>query len=374
MMLVSHDQHFLNGVCTQIVLLEGLQLHYFVGDYDDFTRKYATFSSEQRKRAAAEHKELTQLTAALAKGTGQSGTKSGRAKMKERIEQIKGAAPPQKEYKVQFLIAAAARRLNPPLITMSSVAFEYAGGTPLFSNLNFEVSMDSRVALVGPNGCGKSTFLNLLSGSLAPTSGDVDQANGRLRVGLYAQHLVDALPTSRSSIEHLHALLGEGVDKGSPSYQQVRYELGTKGLPSYAHELKLRDLSGGQRARVVFAELATQRPHVLLLDEPTNHLDLESIDALIAAINAFEGGVVLISHDRRLLQATNCALWLCEGGGKGVKPLGSEYDFAQYEAKVLREVEARVKAEQMRAKQRAAMRQKRKEEAARKAAAKRKAV
>ena len=189
---------------------------------------------------------------------------------------------------------------------------------------------------VGPNGCGKSTFLNLLSGGLSPTVGDVDQANGYLRVGTYDQHLVDTLPASISPIEHLHRLADSTPQRGSPEYQQLRTELGTKGLPSYAHELKNKDLSGGQRARVVFAGLAALRPHVLLLDEPTNHLDIESIDALIAAINAFEGGVVLISHDRRLLQATNCALWLCTGGEGGIKPLGSQFTFEDYEAKVLK--------------------------------------
>ena len=220
---------------------------------------------------------------------------------------------------------------------------------------------------VGPNGCGKSTFLNLLSGGLSPTVGDVDQANGYLRVGTYDQHLVDTLPASISPIEHLHRLADSTPQRGSPEYQQLRTELGTKGLPSYAHELKNKDLSGGQRARVVFAGLAALRPHVLLLDEPTNHLDIESIDALIAAINAFEGGVVLISHDRRLLQATNCALWLCTGGEGGIKPLGSQFTFEDYEAKVLKALAAREEAEQARVRARE-MTRRNKAEAARRAA------
>ena len=144
----------------------------------------------------------------------------------------------------------------------------------------------------------------------------------------------------------------------------------------FAHELKIRDLSGGQKARVVFASLSCQEPHVLLLDEPTNHLDIESIDALIAAINAFEGGVVLISHDRRLLQNTDCKLWLCKGGDKGVVPLGSDFSFDKYEARVLKAIEQRRQAEEARAKAKADERKKRKElavkqaEVARKRAAK----
>uniref|UniRef100_A0A7S2II92 ABC transporter domain-containing protein n=2 Tax=Haptolina brevifila TaxID=156173 RepID=A0A7S2II92_9EUKA len=131
------------------------------------------------------------------------------------------------------------------------------------------------------------------------------------------------------------------------------------------------DLSGGQRARVVFASLAAQRPHVLLLDEPTNHLDIESIDALIKAINDFEGGVVLISHDRRLLQRTSCALWLCKGGAKGVGPMGHDYSFEHYEARVLKNLAARQQAEEARAKVRIELRRKKKEAAAKKTAKKR---
>lgn len=376
MLIVSHDQHFLNYVCSDIVLIEGKQLHYFPGDYDQFTRRHASFVAEQRKKAAVEQKEKAKAKAALTSGK-QLG-KSERNKLKDRIEEIdeKGATV-EKEYKVKFLIPAAERRIESTLITMRDVGFRYPprgadspsaeGAASLFSQLDFDLSMNSRVALVGPNGCGKSTFMHLLSGELSPTVGEVDQASGRLRVGKYAQHLVDSLPGNVSPVEHLHNILGTPVDKGTPAYQAVRTELGTKGLPSFAHELKIRDLSGGQKARVVFASLSAMRPHVLLLDEPTNHLDIESIDALIAAVNTFEGGVVLISHDRRLLQNTNCALWLCKGGEKGVGPLGANFSFDEYEARVLKAIRARQQAEEARAKARAEQRRKRKEEAARKA-------
>jgi ATPase subunit of ABC transporter with duplicated ATPase domains len=150
---------------------------------------------------------------------------------------------------------------------------------------------------------------------------------------------------------------------------QVRHELGSKGLPSYAHELRICDLSGGQKARVAFAAIAAMQPHVMLLDEPTNHLDIESIDALISAINAFDGGVVAISHDRRLLQRTNCQLWQCAGGGGGggIQPLGADFSFEAYEARVLKQIEKRQQAEEQKARQREALRVKRKEEAVRNA-------
>ena len=381
MLVVSHDQHFLNGVCTDIVLIEGRKLHYFPGDYDAFAKRHATFVAEQRKKAQSEQKELNKLQSQVT--SGKASTKSGRKAMADRIEELKTSAADAKdlkEYRVKFTIEAASRRLNPPLITMSNVGFGWGGGgggggSKLFSGLDFELGMDTRIALVGPNGCGKSTFMNLLSGAIEPTSGNVDQSNGWLRVGNYAQHLVDTLPPNSSPVEHMYALMGGArPEKGTPLYQEVRTSLGTKGLPSFAHELKIRDLSGGQKARVAFAGLAAMRPHVLLLDEPTNHLDIESIDALIAAINAFEGGVVMISHDRRLLQSTDCALWLCKGGEKGVAPLGANFSFDQYEARVLRALEARQKAEEERAAARAEERRKRKEQAAKLAAKRRSGV
>jgi len=256
---------------------------------------------------------------------------------------------------------------------MEAVTFGY-GPRLLFRGLGFDLSMDSRVALVGPNGCGKSTFLQLLEGSLTPDDGVVEQANGRLRIGRYSQHWVNQLPGGVSPVEHLFSLLGERPERGSPLYQQVRQELGEKGLPSSAHDLKIKDLSGGQKARVAFAAISTVRPHVLLLDEPTNHLDIESVDALVDGINGFEGGVVVISHDRRLLQTTNCALWYCDRAKQSIYPLGCEFD--AYEARVLKEIAARHAADEERAQARAMLRKKRRDEARRRAdaAAKKKAA
>jgi ATP-binding cassette subfamily F protein 1 len=154
---------------------------------------------------------------------------------------------------------------------------------PLFEHLEFGINMESRVVIVGPNGVGKSTLLNILLGKLTPNLGEV-RKNHRLRIGVYNQHAADQLELSESPVEYL-------MRKFNVDYQLARRTLGRYGLASHGHTIKLRDLSGGQKARVVFAELSLMEPDVLIMDEPTNNLDIESIDALADAINEYEGGI-----------------------------------------------------------------------------------
>jgi len=164
--------------------------------------------------------------------------------------------------------------------------------------------MDSRICVCGPNGSGKSTLIGLLTQDLEPAEGELT-VNRQLRIASYKQHFVDALPLSMTPVEYLH-------NKHNVKVEDIRSRLGRYGLSGVAHMIRMASLSGGQKARVVFADMSYQNPHMLILDEPSNNLDMESIRALGVAINEFEGGVILVSHDTRLITETNMILWVVE--------------------------------------------------------------
>lgn len=206
-----------------------------------------------------------------------------------------------REYKVTFTVHSPGE--EGPGIDLLDVSFAFPGRKAIFSGLRFRVNTHSRVAIVGPNGAGKSTLLKLMCGTLAPSSGEVSRHN-KLRVGVYNQHFEDTLNGDLTPIEFLTSLYDITV-------LDARKYLGMFGLDGARHTIRIAQLSGGQKARVVFASLSLLRPHLLILDEPTNHLDVESVDALIASLKKYEGGVVLVSHDARLISAIECELWVC---------------------------------------------------------------
>ncbi|VDL86738.1 unnamed protein product [Nippostrongylus brasiliensis] len=207
------------------------------------------------------------------------------------------APPPEllqrfKEYQVKFTFPDT-DKLAPPILGLHNVTFGF-GDNILFKNLDFGVDMDSRIAIVGPNGVGKSTLLKLLTGRIQPNEGELTK-HRQVKIGWFDQHANEALNGEQSPIEYLST-------KFNIDYQAT----------GHAHTVKIKDLSGGQKSRVALAELALGQPDMLILDEPTNNLDIESIDALATAIESFDGGVVMVTHDERLVRATQCTLWVVE--------------------------------------------------------------
>merc|ERR1712130_396072 len=208
-----------------------------------------------------------------------------------------------KEYLVKFRFPETST-LQPPILGLYNASFHYEDQPHLFKSVEFGIDMQSRVAIVGPNGVGKSTFLKLLMGDLEPTSGE-SRENLRLKIGRFDQHSGEHLTAEESPTEYLMRLFNLPVEK-------ARRALGSFGLASHAHTVRMKDLSGGQKSRVALAELTLSAPDVIILDEPTNNLDIESIDALGDAIKEYDGGVIIVSHDERLIRETECQLWVIE--------------------------------------------------------------
>jgi len=199
-------------------------------------------------------------------------------------------------------------KLPPPVLQFTAVKFGYSPDKVLYSNVELGVDLDSRVALVGPNGCGKSTLLKLMTGDLDPLDGMVKRHN-HLRIGQYHQHLTELLPMELSPLEYMYREFGR--DQGE---EKMRAAVGRFGITGANQTMAMSKLSDGLKSRVVFAWLSARTPHMLLLDEPTNHLDMETIDSLAEAINAWDGGLVLVSHDFRLISQVAKEIWTVEGG------------------------------------------------------------
>ncbi|KAK3740045.1 hypothetical protein QZH41_016326, partial [Actinostola sp. cb2023] len=314
LLVVSHDQYFLDSVCTDIIHLDMQKLHYYRGNYAQFKKMYKQKVKEQEKAYHKQEKQLKDLKASgQSKKQAEEKTKAvqGRKNKKggkkgdmeeDDIQTLELLKRP-KEYVVKFSFPNPPP-LNPPILGLKEVYFGYHHQPELFVNVEFGLDLSSRIAIVGNNGVGKTTLLKLLTGHLSPLKGDWIK-NHRVRIGTYSQHSADQLNLEESSVEYLQS-------KFNLDYQNSRKHLGRFGLASHAHTIRIKDLSGGQKSRVAFADMALSNPDVIILDEPTNNLDIESIDALSEAINEFTGGVILVSHDARLILETECQLWVVE--------------------------------------------------------------
>lgn len=319
LLVVSHDQSFLDNVCNEIIHLDQKRLFYYKGNYSMFKKMHSQKKKETIKEYEKQEKRLKEM-----KQQGQS-KKQAEKKQKEVLtrkqEKNKGkpgknagmddddnAEPTQllqkpRDYNVKFSFPDPSP-LQPPILGLHSVSFAYPSQKPLFKNVDFGVDLNSRVAIVGPNGVGKSTFLKLLTGDLQPTVGEM-RMNHRMKLGKFDQHSGEHLTAEETPAEYLMRLF-------DLPYEKARKQLGTFGLAGHAHTIRMKDLSGGQKARVALAELCLNAPDVIILDEPTNNLDIESIDALAEAINDYKGGVIIVSHDERLIRDTDCTLWVIE--------------------------------------------------------------
>ncbi|EWY39976.1 glycosyl transferase family 1 [Skermanella stibiiresistens SB22] len=304
-LLISHDRELLNKVPTTTIHLDQAKLISYTGNYDQFERtrraNLERLAANQTKQIA-QRKHIQSYIDRFRYKASKARQAQSRIKMLERMEPLVSIV---EDHTVSFDFPSPAQ-LAPPLIQLEDVDVGY-DGKPILRGLDLRIDLDDRIALLGANGNGKSTLVKLLANRLAPMAGEMRRSS-KLRIGYFAQHQAEELDLSLTAVAQARLWMKDVVE------EKVRAHLGRFGFPQQKADTQIAKLSGGEKARLLFALMTREAPHVLMLDEPTNHLDIDSREALIQAINGFEGAVILISHDPHLIELTADRLLLVDGG------------------------------------------------------------
>ncbi len=303
--IVSHDRALLNRAVGGILHLEDRKLTYYQGPYDTF----AATRAARIAAAEAENRKTEARRAHLQSFVDRFRYKASKAKQAQSrlkmLSNLKTITTPREAALKRFTFPDP-EELSPPIISLENVSVGYDGKAVL-SRMNLRIDQDDRIALLGRNGEGKSTLSKLLSGRLQPMDGRMTVAN-KLRVGYFAQHQVDELHVDETPIDHIRRM------RPDEAPARLRARLGGFGIGAEQAETLVGRLSGGQKARLSLMLATLDAPHLLILDEPTNHLDIESREALVEALTAYSGAVILVSHDMHLLSLAADRLWLVSGG------------------------------------------------------------
>ncbi|XP_050412288.1 ATP-binding cassette sub-family F member 3 isoform X1 [Patella vulgata] len=305
-LVVSHDQMFLNSVSTDIVHLQSSKLDTYRGDFEAFKRTREERLKNQMKEYEAQ-KDYREHLQVFIDRFRYNANRAAQVQSKLKIlEKLPPLVPIVKETEV-ILRFPECESLSPPILQLDEVEFYYSKDQPIFKNICVNALMNSRISIVGENGAGKTTLLKILLGELSPVNG-LRHAHRSLRIGYFSQHHVDQLEMNMCSVELLASRF-----PGKP-IEQYRTQLGSFGVSGELAMRPVASLSGGQKSRVAFAVMSLANPNFFILDEPTNHLDMETIEALGHALNKFKGGVVLVSHDERLIRKICKELWVVANG------------------------------------------------------------
>ncbi|KAK9873180.1 hypothetical protein WA026_021413 [Henosepilachna vigintioctopunctata] len=316
LLVVSHDRHFLETVPTDILHLHSQRLDSYRGNYEQFVKtKTEKLKNQQREYEAqmAHRSHVQEFIDKFRYNANRAASVQSKIKMLEKLPELK---PVEKEVEVTLKFPDT-EPLSPPILQLDEVSFKYNEGRIILSNVNLGATMDSRICIVGDNGAGKTTLLKIIMGILSPTSG-ICHVHRNLKFGYFSQHHVDQLDMNVNSVELLQqSFPGKTVE-------EYRRQLGSFGVSGDLALQTVASLSGGQKSRVAFARMCMSCPNFLVLDEPTNHLDIETIEALGKAITKFTGGIILVSHDERLIRMVCKELWICGNGS--VKSIEGGFD------------------------------------------------
>jgi ATP-binding cassette, subfamily F, member 3 len=315
--VISHDRDLIDSAVDSILHLERAKLTFYRGNYTSFERqrneRLALDQSLARKQEA-QRKHLTAFVERFRAKATKARQAQSRLKMLAKLQPIDVRIEDEAR---AIAIPSPEKSLSPPIIALDDMTVGYEPGRPVLRRLTLRIDPDDRIALLGANGNGKSTLTKLLTGRLAPFSGRMTRAD-KLKTAYFAQHQLDELNPEASACDHLRRLMPDAPEA------KVRARAGAVGFPAAMADTKAANLSGGEKARLLLGLATFEGPHLVVLDEPTNHLDIDSRAALIEAINDYSGAVIVVSHDRFLLEACADRLWLVANGE--VNPFDGDLD------------------------------------------------
>ena len=315
-LIISHDRELLDHSVDAILHLTEGRLDYYVGGFSQFERQRAEklrLQSATKAKIDAKRAHMQVFVDRFRASASKARQAQSRMKM---IAKLEVGAEAIEEHVAPFLLPSPERPLAPPLVRLEGVSVGY-GGPPVLEKLNLRLDLDDRIGLLGVNGSGKSTFARMIAGDLASEGGHVHR-DRRMKVGWFHQHQIEAMDPKDTPL----AIMGRALPEASES--QRRSRLARFGMTVEKVETTVANLSGGERARLLLNMVAMERPHLLILDEPTNHLDIDSRWALTEALNDYSGAVILITHDRSLMELVADRLWLV--ADRTVKPFDGDMD------------------------------------------------
>ncbi|HEY3813030.1 MAG TPA: ABC-F family ATP-binding cassette domain-containing protein [Caulobacteraceae bacterium] len=315
-LVISHDRELLNNSVQAIVHLNEGKLDYYTGGYDQFEQARAERSRLQAAQKVKQDAERAHLQAFVDRFKAKASKAAQAQSRMKRLAKLPPITVTVEARVAPFLLPSPEKALAPPLLRMENAAVGY-GDKAVLRNMDLRLDLDDRIGLLGVNGAGKSTFAKLLAGALQPMAGEVWR-DRRLKAGWFHQHQIEALDPKETPLDIIRRSMKDSTET------QRRARLGAFGFDSKRAETKAQDLSGGERARLLLNIVAMEKPHLLILDEPTNHLDIDSRRALLDALNDYEGAVVIITHDRSLMELVADRLWLTNDGT--VKPYDGDLD------------------------------------------------